>query len=417
MKYSFQTLAAVILYVVASVAWAEEVRVSPGTGTLGAAIGAARSGDTLVLEDGAFFGDVTVLKSLTIRPLNRNTNAVIKGTVAVEAPAGEVTLQGLKFENHVYLWQADAINLLENQWLNEADLLCNGYRSSEGDGALVIVGNRFAAGSVIDAVHTDGAYIAGNVLLNGYISTFSYAWIVGNDVYRNPYDAIYAGAGTKALILANRVRCEQSRFGSCLKALASLNLVAGNIIESVDTSNNSHTQHLIYSETLGETIILNNVMRGFSPASRSGAGIYVEAGQARVSGNIIVDWISSSGTPIEVVSAAAEITNNLCDNNSGSCPEGEGNLDQDPEFVDLDDYQLAATSPAIDAGPADYGLSDLDRTRNDMGAHGGPWSIGQYDAQRAPGNLAPFVYPLFEIGSNLSGGLLDVRALGVARLR
>lgn len=55
--------------------------------------------------------------------------------------------------------------------------------------------------------------------------------------------------------------------------------------------------------------------------------------------------------------------------------------------------------------------------RNDMGINGGPWSIGQYDIQRDPYNLAPYVYPLFKGGTAYSGGVLDIQAIGVARLR
>ena len=111
------------------------------------------------------------------------------------------------------------------------------------------------------------------------------------------------------------------------------------------------------------------------------------------------------------------MTHNLCWNNSGTCPTGDGNLDADPQFVDLVDYALGPGSPAIDAGPTDFNLADLDRSRNDMGAHGGPWSIGQYDAQRDPGSFAPYVYPLLNVDSMLSGGVLEYRTLGVARLR
>ena len=52
-----------------------------------------------------------------------------------------------------------------------------------------------------------------------------------------------------------------------------------------------------------------------------------------------------------------------------------------------------------------------------MGAYGGPWSIGQYDAQRDPNAISPYVYPLFQGDAVSSGGVIDVQALGVARLR
>jgi hypothetical protein len=417
MKPRHQALAAAFLSVIVSGGWAAEISVAPGQGTLSAAVGAAGNGDTLVLQDGVFYGAVTVNKSLTIRPVNRATEALVDGPVTINGFGITATLQGLKFSGDVNLSQAAAIRLIENEWVSD-DIEGDNYRSSEGDGTLTIVGNRFAVGSDIIRIYSDGAYIAGNVLLNGYIQTNAYAWIVGNQVYRDYAPAIEATSSAKALILANRVRCDFSYDGSCIVAAAALNLVAGNVVEVSDTSTFANAQNGIHVGGSGEATVLNNVVLGLpSFNSRSGAGIVVDAGSARVAGNIVRDWSSSSGTPIKVSSRIATVTHNLCHNNSGGCPAGEGNLNADPLFVNLTDFALGAGSPAINAGPTDDGLADLNRTRNDMGVHGGPWSIGQYDAQRAPGNYAPFVYPLFKVGSSLSGGLVDIQALGVARLR
>jgi len=416
MKPRHQALAAALLSVIVSGGWAAEISVAPGQGTLSAAVGAAGNGDTLVLQDGAFYEAVTVNKSLTIRPVNRAINALVYGPVTIDGFGITATLQGLKFSGDVNLTQAAAIRLIENEWVSD-DIEGYYYRSSEGAGTLTIVGNRFAVGSDIVDIRSDGAYIAGNVLLNGYIHTNAYVWIVGNQVSHDSY-AIIATSGAKALILANRARCDYYYSFTCIIAEAVFNLVAGNVVEVTDTDSSTYAQNGIYVGGSGEATVLNNVVRGLpSSNTRSGAGIFVEAGSARVAGNIVLDWSSSSGTPINVSSLSATVTNNLCYNNSGGCPAGGGNLNADPKFVNLTDYALGAGSPAIDAGPTDDGLADLNRTRNDMGVHGGPWSIGQYDAQRAPGNYAPFVYPLFKMGSSLSGGLVDIQALGVARLR
>lgn len=411
MKPRHQALAAALLSVIVSGGWAAEISVAPGQDTLSAAVRAAANGDTLVLQGGSFTGEVTVNKSLTIRPASRATYALVYGPVNIAGPGITVTLQGLKFSGSVVLNQAAAIRLLENEWVS-GNMNGDGYRSSEGDGTLTIVGNRFASGSDI-FIQTDGAYIAGNVLLGGRIWTEAYVWIVGNQVYGS-YSGIDAN-GPKALILANRLRCDH--FASrCISAGAVFNLVAGNVVELKDTGSTPDEQIGIYVGG-SEATVLNNVVRGLpSYDTRSGAGISVDARSARVAGNIVLDW-SSSDTPIDVSSPIATVTNNLCYNNSGGCPTGGGNLNANPLFVDLTDYALGVGSPAINAGPADDGLADLNRTRNDMGVHGGPWSIDQYDAQRAPDNYTPFVYPLFKVGSGLSGGLMDIQALGVARLR
>lgn len=53
---------------------------------------------------------------------------------------------------------------------------------------------------------------------------------------------------------------------------------------------------------------------------------------------------------------------------------GRGNLAEDPLFVAAgrDDYRLAAGSPCLDAGDPDDVYRDVDATRNDIGAFGGP---------------------------------------------
>lgn len=51
-----------------------------------------------------------------------------------------------------------------------------------------------------------------------------------------------------------------------------------------------------------------------------------------------------------------------------------GNLFTDPLFVDIaeSNYQLTSASPAVDAGDPNMYYNDLDGSRNDMGAYGGP---------------------------------------------
>lgn len=55
-------------------------------------------------------------------------------------------------------------------------------------------------------------------------------------------------------------------------------------------------------------------------------------------------------------------------------PLPETNIFLDPQFVnmDLNDYHLLSTSPCINAGNPDPVYNDIDGTRNDMGAYGGP---------------------------------------------
>ena len=423
MKFAPRRLGAILVLCWLTPLWAAEIVVPPGDGTLAAAVASSLAGDTLILQDGPYSGDVTVNKSLTIRPLDRTTNAVIRDNLTIQGIDARVTLQGLKFLSTTYLVQAAAIRLLENEWVS-GSIAAGDYRSADGDGSLLIVGNQINDGQIED-IRIDGAYVAGNVVvsrdgLDPAVSAESYVWIVGNEFVQygsNDSKAITVAGGT-AYIVANRVTCIGYK-NSCIYSTASSALITDNIVKVYRTDTLLSGSQIGVIASFGKAIIVNNVVHGLSASTtiRSGSAISVSSTFARVAGNIIINYESTSATPINVTSVSAEVTHNLCFNSTGACPAGVGNLNEDPRFVDLVDYELDVGSPAIDAGPPDDGLADLDRTRNDMGAYGGPWSIGQYDAQREPGNVAPYVYPLFSTDTYLSNGVMEVRALGVARLR
>lgn len=100
-----------------------------------------------------------------------------------------------------------------------------------------------------------------------------------------------------------------------------------------------------------------------------------------VEGSVIAD--ATCG--IRTDAALLTVRNNaFWDVGSAACgldtdPVGvDGNFSGDPLFVDAagGDWSLAAGSPCVDAGPPDNGYEDVDGTRNDVGAYGGPFSLG-----------------------------------------
>ena len=389
--------------------FAAEINVPPGDGTLAAAIASATDGDTLILGEGTYRGVATVDKSLTIRAESRAVHPAVASALTISGEGIRVSIQGIAFSVAPIMATAAEIRLLQNQFVGS--FLDGGqYRTTEGDGALIVIGNDFFNSSLIN-VYSEDAYIAGNVVSAGNIFAYASAWIVGNDIYRISDPAIQA-LGAFSRVFGNRVICAGPGGGACLDSRAVSSVIANNVIDHRASSTQVKTAILS-----GQGVIANNVVTMQRSATTSNdEGIQTLVPGARITGNIVVEFSAGAAVPVKAA-APAEITHNVCFNSDGDCPADDGNLNVDPQFADLVDYRLSPSSPAIDAGPLDYHLADLDRTRNDIGAYGGPWSIGQFDAQRDPYTLAPYVYPKFEGISAVQGGEIAVQAIGVARLR
>jgi hypothetical protein len=116
----------------------------------------------------------------------------------------------------------------------------------------------------------------------------------------------------------------------------------------------------------------------------NGQGIGIQARYSNnidVQNNIITGAIHSAGFGIKndgsyTTSLYAAYNNlwNIENVYEGDITLGAGNLNSNPDFVDLDsnNYHLAEGSPCIDGGNPNLQFNDLDSSRNDMGAYGGP---------------------------------------------
>ena len=407
-------------------AWSADVDVAPGVDTLKGAIAAAASGDTLVLVTGTYAcsdpasNPFLVDKSLTIRANTNDAEAMVGCTLTIAGAGISVVVQGLDFSANINVDQGGDVKLLQNTFYNGADIDVTDYKTTEGDGSLTVVGNHLTQGGLINHVYSNDAYIAANILDQGQIGARVPVWIVGNSVVglggSSPVPPIEALAGTGSVqIIANRVYMGGAAHHEGIDVSASHALIAGNIIQWNHSSGvASSNVYGIRSGTNTYAVVANNVLYAGSQRYFTGSAAYGISASGRITGNLIRDLSSGGYHPIQGL-GSVEIVNNLCFNNANNTDCGSSAVLADPA---LDaDLKPTADSPAINAGPEDYALADLDRTRNDIGAYGGPWSIEQYDRQRDPLNYAPYVFPLFKANSAFSDGSIEVRALGVARLR
>lgn len=399
-------------------AQAAEVQVLPGNGTLAAAVLAAADGDTLVLSDGTYVGngDLVIDKSLTIRAINSAVDSLVTGgTFTIDAADSQVILQGVDFGVAVNVLAAADVKVLEGSFYNGVDLNVTAYATTEGDGTLMVIGNFFSPGSLITTIYAYDAYIAGNIFEKGHIDSRVSAWIVGNLIRGTQNTrAINFSTEGSVRILANRIfMYDYSSSGAPgIDISAGSALIAGNILQVNWGSYNYAVRRGIQVSSSTFAKVINNVVDGVSLITQVGNSSYGIVAYGEVSGNIVTNLNSSNFNAI----AGSGVENNLCfanrNNVCGSTP-----VLLDPLVVDRIDYQLGINSPAIDAGSLNPAFADLDRTRNDIGAHGGPWDIAQYDAQRDPLYFGPYVYPMFEANAAFVDGQLQIRAIGVARLR
>ncbi len=394
---------------------AEDVLVPPGIGTLAEAVANASDGDVLLLQDGAFglTEDLVIDKALTLRALRRIDQPLLSGgTIIVQAPDKQVTLQGLDFGTSLRLEAGAAVRILENDFLS-GDIDGANYRTDQGDGELAIIGNHLFNGSIYN-IHALDAYIAGNTLDNGTIQGGAPAWVVGNSVRVNygTFAVNFQTANGQIRVIGNRIEFGAgTSSGYGIHARSPLVFVAGNIVRF--PAQNGYVMVGIDVSRSAYSRVINNVIDGGGALTSSGSRGIV--GPRYVAGNIVTGF--NVGTPLSLDALVSSVAN-LCFGNDNDSACGARAVLADPDFVDREDYRLNAGSPAIDAGPDLPQFSDLDRSRNDIGVHGGPWAIDQYDAQRDPANVGrPLVFPLFTLGEVIADGSVRARALGVARLR
>lgn len=441
----------------AALADAATTVVSPGTNTLQTAITAAASGDVLELLDGTYVGVVNVTgKNLTLRA-RAGTTPVIPNNVQISS-AHRLVLQGLTFSNksRVYTSNANATLAVLQSTFKDSSIHCEGAKC-------IVIGNNFDpqtelstydfTRNLIGSQNTSESVFAGNEMQSRARSVFSYAYfhfsggssqIIGNKFRLDTLDTSYQNSDFAMFRIDNGVAAVTgNRFELFIDGSRNQNNIYSPSAVRVGNAtatfrNNTFTLESASAVSLittgyrvsalralsivpagGEVRLYNNVFDyrnisfGASVNPAQGA-VYAQRYLQAVSGNIF-QGIQHGAVEL-AAGVFANISDNLCYQIGGTCP-GANALTANPLFMNAaaGDYHLLAGSPAINAGPSVPVLNDIDGSRNDLGVHGGPFDLDQFDVQRAP-SLQPFVYPLFEANKAIDGnGKLQIRLIGVAR--
>ncbi len=421
--------------------------VTPGIGTLKTAVDAAAEGDILLLQTGNYNlnANINVAVGITIRPEdNTHQPRIILNNynILLNHTAGSTTLQKLEVigAGQVYTSNAKAINILEN---NFTDTRLNFYNISS---FCYFIGNHAqrsaGATSGFDVTLGASCYVAGNTFEKTHTFTTYSGYFIGNKVSTSHAQNVAMNLYTAYVIGNEFIRdldTNPPTYANSDYNLAVFNaptqsgltgkwpLISNNIfrvIGALGSAPGSPIKDMVAVNLATSSQLHNNIIdyAAFQWSTGGDHGMIYVGSNSTVQGNIVING-SNNGMPAitfinDTERTQSDASYNDCFNNAGNCGSTDGNISIDPDFVDFIDYVLSpGSSPAIDAGPANEHLNDLDGSRNDMGVHGGPHPISQYRNQLNPAATAPFVYPVFKDIQTLSGAQVEVTAIGVARFK
>ena len=130
----------------------------------------------------------------------------------------------------------------------------------------------------------------------------------------------------------------------------------------------ANTQQGIFISSATDSLnLINSVV-----ADNEGTGIYILNGKLRVGNSIVY------GNDSQITNSGGNIQVTYSDVQGAVVFPGTGNINNEPDFLNSQSYQLSANSYCIDAGDPDPLYNDMylppsqNTIRNDMGAYGGP---------------------------------------------
>ncbi|MFQ6041823.1 MAG: hypothetical protein ACE5PV_13275, partial [Candidatus Poribacteria bacterium] len=218
----------------------------------------------------------------------------------------------------------------------------------------------------------------GGIYCSNSSPTISNNIITNNSVTANATASCHSGGycSASASAYGGGIYCSNSS-PTISNNIITNNSVTANASPDTDYNDASAYGGGIYCSNLPSTIN-NNVIMSNSVTSNdyeSGGGIYCGGSVYPMVINTII-WANSSPQ------ISGDIGIVYSDVQGGW--DDIGNIDVDPLFVDAEsgDYHLQPESPCIDAGDPRSKYNDLDGTRNNIGAYGGPkggWTFDSAD--------------------------------------
>jgi hypothetical protein len=256
----------------------------------------------------------------------------------------------------------------DNSALYTGGAIYNSYDSASTIRSCQFLRNK-TANLDMDVANSSGGAIYNDASCSAQIidCTFSENWanVYGGAIYNNNWGATAP---------TNITRCRFVRNSTPFVGGAIFNAHArGKVTNSTFIENSAAQAGALENYTTSEMEIVSCTF--LRNAVTSGAAIVNSDSTVTLSNSIV--WGSAAAIRNSYSTCTVSYSNIQGSGGSSSWDsafgtDGGGNIDSDPLFRSELDVHLLPTSPCVNAGNPAAALNDVDGTRNDMGAYGGP---------------------------------------------
>ncbi len=357
--------------------------------TIQAAIDASTSGDTILVAPGTYTENLNFNKS-GVTLTGENQKSILNAPVATANISASNLFGDIKarITGFTISGGSAAIQCLPTVSSLQIDnnlLSGKGIVLEDGSGAIIrnnIINNCLP---IIGLGH-NAVQILGNTFgnLSGGlppgIDLTSATGLIANNLFQYRWDgALKINGGSNLQIIRNRfLSCGAWDQGAGVLISNSNANLENNIFKDLEISNSGKGGAV--NSNNSTVTLYNNIfygIRGKNSTTTQGVVTYAINSNVTAKNNVFMNNINgaqaiyASGTGIQDYSYN-DFWSNTTSQLATGIPLATNNIYADPKFIDIGEFPLNLSSPAINAGDPDTRFNDLNATRNDLGYHGGP---------------------------------------------
>lgn len=379
--------------------------------TISSAVVTAVNGDTIKVVAGSYSESVTIAEKLIL--IAQPGTEVISGSdaFALNTGSGGTVISGFTIYGRVIL---------------------NSYPSTEANRVLLlnntVYNNNFTVGGVV--------VLANNTIYNkGNVSGIYFAspGVAGNEavIFNNSLRGCFLNIQAGLInIVANKIDSVSGTGISLPYVNNGANYgtikIIGNIIDSCLVGMSYANNNVSSTGRIIANNVITNCPTGisFSNSGQDWQGIFHNNVVYNATTSAFGGTTTPSGSSFSMLgNIAMNCGGNAAVNNAiwqyncffsaGNVPAGTGNISSDPLFVNAAgaDFNLQGGSPCINTGHPAFIYTDTDKTRNNMGAYGGTYTLNNF----AGGSNAKVVDLMLAPASVVQGNNITVTAKGVSK--